>query len=185
MKMRADKKNNGTIQWGRTMERKIKGIFNGREQGLGILGYLVAVAVVTVVVVSALAGPALVRVVTKSPDQYSAPNKVTMDESVDMAPVQHAARDGKTQPIKDGADVVKGATTPTSAQDWAISHIVDTAVVASTADTRTTTTPEPTVTGEDLDEDTETSPVDDGAADGTGGYSGGTSGGGCNDGCIW
>jgi hypothetical protein len=176
MKGREKQMNTKKIRGGRTMLRKMMDIFKGREAGGIGLGIAIVIAIVIIVT------PPLIRVVTQAPRQFGAANTVSMDESVPMDQAQEAARDGMKQTMQNAGDVVKGATTPTSAQDWAIGHVVDTAVAVSTADTNTTTDTKPTVTGQDLDECTDVCPIDDGAADGTGNYSGGYSGG-CNDGC--
>lgn len=172
-----EKQKNTKIQGGRTMVEKMRCIFKGREEGGILLGLAIAIAIVIIIT------PPLIRVVTQAPRQFSAPNTISMDESVSMTSAQDAARDGMKQTMQDATDVVKGATTPTSAQDWAISHVVDTAVAISTADTKTTTNNQPMVTGQELDEHTVVCPYDDGDANGMGGTNGGGYSGGCSDGC--
>ena len=178
MKGNHKKMNTKKIRGGRAMLRKMQGIFNGRETGGVGLGIAIVIAIVIIVT------PPLIRTITSASNQFSAPNKVSMDESVSMDPVQDAARDGMHRTMKNAGDVVKGATTATSAQDLAIGHVVDTAVAVSTGDTKTTTNTGPTVTGSDLDKNTTVNEVGDDAASGVGGGTGGGySGGGCTDGC--
>jgi hypothetical protein len=164
------------IKGGRTMLKKMKGRFNGRETGGIGLGIAIAIAIVIIIT------PPIIKTFTSASNQFSAPNKVSMDESVSMDPVQDAARDGMHRTMKNAGDVVKGATTPTSVQDAVIGQIVDTAVAASTDDTKTTTDNGQTVTGSDLDKNTKVNEIGDDAASGMGG---GYSGGGCTDGCSW
>ena len=174
--------NTKKIKGGRTMLRKMNRIFTGWETGGVGLGLAIVIAIVIIVT------PPLIKTFISASNQFSAPNKVSMDESVSMDPVQDAARDGMHRTMKNAGDVVKGATTPTSAQDAVIGQIVDTAVAVSTDDTKTTTNGGPTVTGSDLDKNTKVTETGDDAASGMGGGSGsgtggGYSGGGCTDGC--
>ena len=170
------------------MLKKMMSIFKGQEEGFI---WLVVEVVVTIAVIAALAGPPLWRVVTQAPRQFGAGNTVSMDESVSLDQAQDAAREGMHRTMKDTGDVVKGFTPPTDAQGLVIGHIQDTAVAVSTADTKKTTSTQPTVTGQDLNKHTNVCPADDGAAaNGAGGNGGGSSsgysggyGGGCNDGC--
>jgi hypothetical protein len=179
MKGNHKKMNTKKIRGGRAMLKKMKGIFRGCETGGVGLGIAIAIAIVIIIT------PPLVRTFTSASNQFSAPNKVSMDESESMAPVQDAARDGMHRTMKNAGDVVKGATTATSAQDLAIGHVVDTAVAVSTGDTKTTTNTGQTVTGSNLDKNTKVTEIGDDAASGMGDGSGGYSGGGCTDGCSW
>jgi hypothetical protein len=177
MRGREKQKNTAKTKGEITMFGKIRGIFKGREAGGIGLGIAIVIAIVIIVT------PPVIRVLTQAPRQFGAANTVSMDESVSMDQAQEAARDGMKQTMENAADVVKNATPPTSAQDLAIGHVLDTAVAISTAGTKTTTDTGPKVTGEDLQENTEVCPADDDAANGIGDGSGGGYSGGCNDGC--
>ena len=170
--------NTEKIKGGRMMLRKMMDIFKGKEQGAGVIIYLLIIAGIVIGYVVVKAAPSFVDMVDKAGTQSSATwraEEAMHNNNTDMGRFNHAARGGKVDTFKSAAKLAEDAQPPAlspgdAAENFAKDFILDNAKGVATA--------EPKVTGKDLHGHTTVTPADDGAAaNGTGG-TGGT-GGGC------